>query len=298
MKLIFLSDLHLTNANPIARLDNIEDTWYRKLSSILDYAKKEGASIFITGDFFDRPRDWKTLSSVIKLLEKNNTPIYTIFGQHDQYLYSKDRYSTSLGVLISTGLVNELSNKPLELEEGLFVYGCSWGQELPEPFLTSGFNVLIIHKNLSDTPLFPGHEFSNAETFLRIHKEWDIIVCGDIHRRFYIQQKGRWIANPGPLLRLEATEYNMDYIPKFMIYDTEKGSGNFITIPHEPADKVLTRQHLERKKETESMLDDFIRNVSSDHTITFNFKDNLQEYLSTNKIDQKVIDLISEVMGE
>ena len=95
---------------------------------------------------------------------------------------------------------------------------------------------------------------------------------------------------------MEATEYNMTYEPKFAVLDTFKQSIEWVTIPHEPAEKVLTQRHIENKKETENMLDEFIKNVSSDHQITFNFKDNLQEYIRENKIDQKVVDLIVEVM--
>ena len=273
MKFIILADLHLTGNTPIARLDNIEETWKRKLKFILDYADKNKMSILVGGDFFDKPRDWKTLSEVIRLLDDyKGVGVLSIFGQHDQYLYSKDRYSTSLGVLIESGLIMELNEYPTQFKD-VSIYGCSWGQEIPKP--EGIINILVIHKSISDAPLFPGQEYTNAEQFLKSHPKYQFIICGDFHKRFLFTDKGRVLVNPGPLLRMEATEYNMEYEPKFAVLDTETQIVDWIDIPHEPAEKVLTRRHIESKKETENMLDDFIKNISVDHKITFSFKENL-----------------------
>ena len=296
MKFIILADLHLTGNTPIARLDNIEETWKRKLKFILDYADKNKMSILVGGDFFDKPRDWKTLSEVIRLLDDyKEVGVLSIFGQHDQYLYSKDRYSTSLGVLIESGLIMELNEYPTQFKD-VSIYGCSWGQEIPKP--EGIINILVIHKSISDAPLFPGQEYTNAEQFLKSHPKYQFIICGDFHRRLLFTDKGRVLVNPGPLLRMEATEYNMEYEPKFAVLDTETQIVDWIDIPHEPAEKILSRSHIESKKETENMLDDFIKNISVDHKITFSFKENLQEYLTKNEIKQDIINIISKVMEE
>ena len=140
MKFIILADLHLTGNTPIARLDNIEETWKRKLKFILDYASKNKMPILVGGDFFDKPRDWKTLSEFLKFIaDYPDVSIRSIWGQHDMYLYSADRYSTSLGVLINSGLVRELKDRYPNMGwvfkgfSNLAIYGCSWGQEIPKP---------------------------------------------------------------------------------------------------------------------------------------------------------------------
>jgi len=301
MKFIILSDLHLTCNTPVARLDNIEETWKRKLKFVFDYAKLNEIGILVGGDFFDRPRDWKTTTEFLNLMENyQGVMVNSVFGQHDMYLYSKDRYSTSLGLLIKANVISELNdNKFAEYSEiagRIHIYGCSWGQEIPEP--DGEVNILVIHKNIGAAPLFPGHEYTNADQFLRSHPEYQVIVCGDIHRRFVFADKGRVLVNPGPLLRMEATEYNMVYEPKFAILDIETQIVDWIDIPHEPAEKVLSRKNIENKKETESMLDEFIKNVSVDHKITFSFKENLQEYLTKNKTSQEIKDVISKIMEE
>jgi DNA repair exonuclease SbcCD nuclease subunit len=297
MRYILLSDLHLTCDTPIARKDNIEETWKRKLMAVFRYSVYENIPIIVAGDFFDKPRDWKTLSEFIKLLnEWNPKPfILSVFGQHDMYLYSKNREQTSLGILINSGLVTELG---VSNASDHSIYGCSWGQEIPKPDRDKP-SILVIHRNISDAPLFPGHEYTNAEMFLKSLPEYQVIVCGDIHKRFFSKSptSERIIVNPGPLLRMEATEYNMGYVPKFAILDTDFQRVTWVPIPHEPSEVVLTRKHIENKRETENMLDEFIKNVSVDHKITFSFKENLQEYLTTNSISQQVKDIISEVIN-
>ena len=302
MKFILLSDLHLTCNTPIARLDNVEETWKRKLKFILDYAKLNEMKILVAGDFFDRPRDWRIVTEFLKLMEDyEGVTISSVFGQHDMYLYSKDRYSTSLGVLIKANVISELDDTKFteysEVTGPIYIYGCSWGQEIPKPEKGS-INILVIHKNISDAPLFPGHEYTGAELFLKSHPEYHVIICGDIHKRFFFQKNGRIIVNPGPLLRMEATEYNMAYDPAFPVLDIVNQSVEWVTIPHESSGAVLSRKHIENKKETESMLDEFIKNVSVDHKITFSFKENLQEYLTNNNIPQDVKNIISKVMED
>ena len=307
MKFIILSDLHLTCNTPVARLDNIEETWKRKFEFILKYSVENDFPIIIAGDVFDKPRDWKTLSEFIKLITQYEPSIMAVFGQHDMYLYSANKDYTSLGILIKSELVGELGEVPAGggANDRVKIYGASWGQEVPLPNYDDGcVNILVIHKNISDRPLFPGHEYTDALQFLQKHPEYQVIVCGDIHRRFYaggipkLERNRRIIINPGPLLRMEATEYNMTYEPKFAVLDIDTQSVEWVTIPHEPAEKVLSRKHIENKKETESMLDEFIKNVSVDHKITFSFKENLQEYLTKNKTSQEIKDVISKIMGE
>jgi DNA repair exonuclease SbcCD nuclease subunit len=296
MKYMLLSDLHLNCSTPVARLDNIEETWKRKFEFILKYSVENDFPIIIAGDVFDKPRDWKTLSEFIKLITQYEPSIMAVFGQHDMYLYSANKDYTSLGILIKSELVGELGEVPAGGIDGrVKIYGASWGQEIPKP--NGEVNILVIHKNISDAPLFPGHEYTNAEMFLRSHPEYHVIVCGDIHKRFLFQKNGRFIVNPGPLLRMEATEYNMTTVPKFAVLDTDNQSLDWVSIPHEPSEVVLTRKHIENKRETENMLDEFIKNVSVDHKITFSFKENLQEYLTTNSISQQVKDIISEVIN-
>ena len=70
MKLILLSDVHLSSKTPIGRLDDYRKTCLRKFEYVLKYAQKLNAQIVQAGDLFDKPRDWFILLDLIKLLMK------------------------------------------------------------------------------------------------------------------------------------------------------------------------------------------------------------------------------------
>lgn len=294
MKIIILGDLHFRTTNPASRTDSILDTLKRKLTFVFNFAKEENAIICQVGDFFDSPRNWQALSEMINLL---SIKICVIYGQHDLYLYSKERKSTALGILIDSGLTTELSSMPFKIDN-VNIYGCSWGQEKLPYISTSGVNILVIHKSISDKPLFSEHDYYDAKKFIKSHPEYNLIFCGDIHKRFCYKFNDRLIVNPGPIVRMEATEYNMTYIPKFCMYDTEERKIKWVEIPHEPAEKVLTREFIENKTQINEMLNSFIDGCSGEIEMDFSFEENLNAFIEKNNVEKEVIDIISDTMME
>ena len=110
MKFLFISDLHLSDKCPAARRDQYDQTALRKFEFVLKTAYKEEAVILQAGDFFNSPRSWHLLADVMELIRKYEVEIYCVYGQHDQYFRSSASDSaTNLGILIKSGLVNNLS---------------------------------------------------------------------------------------------------------------------------------------------------------------------------------------------
>ncbi len=315
MKLILLSDIHLSWENPVARKDNLYKVQFEKLGFVFDWAEKINATILSAADFFHRPRSWYLLPEVIAFLLKRQKIIYTIYGQHDTYLYSEaTRDSTSLGILNKYGLVKVIDNQykqRLFLEDELkyivTLFGCSYGQDVNDFELSKVVDqrtkILLIHAPISTSPLFPGHNITYADKFLEKHKEFDLILCGDIHQSFIIEKQGRFIVNCGPMLRREATEYNYKHKPHFLVYDTEARTIDKVIIPHEMASKVLSREHIIQEEQTELMLEDFIESIKETHPElkskkNVSFVVNLWEFIKQNNIEQDVVDILSEVMEE
>jgi DNA repair exonuclease SbcCD nuclease subunit len=302
MRFVAISDLHLTCTNPISRLDNIEETWKRKLRFVLNYCYDNEAILLLAGDIFDKPRDWKTMVEAYSLIKEYQFGIFAVFGQHDTHLYSdKTRDHTSLGVLCKTNLVWNLSEQAYgshistTIDHKLYIQGASYGQEVPNP-VDDYFNVLVIHKNISDEPLYYGHEYTDAKRFLKAHN-FDLIVCGDAHKTFMESFKGRYIVNSGPMLRLEAIENMFKHEPGFWVYDTEdKRYPLFHSIPCEPAEKVLSRDHIINKNDKNNMLNNFIESVNNPDVEHYSFEDNLVDFIKKNKIAKDVVNIISEEM--
>ena len=179
------------------------------------------------------------------------------------------------------------------------LYGVSYNQNLPEIETTGDFNILAIHADIANEAAYPGHDYSAAKTFLRLHKDFDLILCGHIHRKFAISDKNhRMILNSGPMLRDTADEYNFEHKPGFYVFDTTKPNGiEWIRIPHEPAENVLSRTHLETQKQINGMMSQFIVGMDAEFESGVEFPDNLELFIKANEIEKSVVKKINETMG-
>ncbi|VVB50689.1 3',5'-cyclic adenosine monophosphate phosphodiesterase CpdA [uncultured archaeon] len=115
MKILHFTDPHLSAVGPIARIDNYEETCFRKLDEIRDIAKAEGAELILcSGDFFHL-KNWmrnpySLVNKLIGYFKSLPCPVYGIIGDHDV----PDRNESSvdrqpLGTLVSSGCLTLLS---------------------------------------------------------------------------------------------------------------------------------------------------------------------------------------------
>ena len=243
--IIFISDMHILGENPICRTDNLVEEQDNKLEFIVSFANEKKAIILNSGDQTDTPRNFISfykLSSHLKNLEEK---MYCCLGQHDKYMRTKNESSTNL--LIKLDQMTKLSENPIKVEN-FYLYGCDFEEEVPKPNTKN--NILVIHDSITTKELvIKNVEFKEAEDFLLKHKEYDIIICGDIHRRFFLEINGRVIMNSGPILRKDASNYFLDYKPSFFFYDKTKKKISLIEIPHKK--NVISRTHLELKEKRE-----------------------------------------------
>jgi hypothetical protein len=301
MKLILLSDVHLSSKIPIGRLDDYRKTCLRKFEYVLKYAQKINAMILQAGDLFDKPRDWFILLDVIELLKKYPVQVACVYGQHDTYMYSvENREYTSMGVLAKNNLVKILNQYPHSHEDTFNINGVSFNPDFEMPKLINKhkLNILVAHATVSDIALYPGQQFYDAKKFLHDNKAYDLILCADIHRHFYFSDKGRYLVNTGPMMRKEASHYNFSHEPCFYVYDTETKKLSRGKIPHKPAKSVLSRKHIESSVESDTMLQTFIAAVRDDKMeVGANLVDNIHTFLKKNKIDKTVCNILEEVMS-
>ena len=210
MKIGLISDLHLLSKTPESRCDNILTKQWDKLEYVLSYCKKnEIHHLLQAGDFFDIPRNWETFDKTVTLLKKYpSVRIYLVEGQHDRYMRN-DNTVTNLSLLHRLGLLTILKNS---ISFGQFVvHGISFEDNMnidkAIDFVAANeihkdlYNILVIHAPISDAPLFPGHEFSKASLLLKKHKEFDLILCGDIHKAFVTRHGKTTIVNTGSMIR-------------------------------------------------------------------------------------------------
>jgi len=267
MKLLLLSDIHLSTETPMSRIDDFEKTQWDKLTYVFQRALQEDAVIVQAGDLCHQARNWKMCHRLAAFLSIWKVPFYMVRGQHDTYMRSETSPSVVL-VLAKVGLVRLLDRSTVVSVEGLgdkhpkiALVGVEFGKNPPLPTPKTGPRILIIHAPIADIPIPGMPEFVDAKKFADKHREYDLILCGDIHRHFCFQTKHNIILNTGPMVRREATEYNFSHQPCFYLYDTDSGELRKEIIPHAPAEQVMERKHLEMAKETEGMMVDFIARV-------------------------------------
>lgn len=308
MNWLLLSDIHKMLESPVARLDNIHEAQEKKLDYVFSWAVENEAKILMAGDVSHRPRGWYLLPFWVSFLKAYDVPVYAVYGQHDLYMYSgKARTATTLGILASTGLVEILGDWNYIMDNWC-IKGCSIGEEVPEP--TEGFkNALVIHKMIVDKKLWASQEdYIWAPDFLAEHKGYDLILCGDCHQKFLYKMDGRIICNTGCLTRYTADEYNFTHKPGFFEFSTETAKIKWHDIPHEPAEKVLTREHIEREQEVDEMLEGFIKAIQETTPGLYSkkgsefggisFMDNLQTLMAKEQVSEEVKNIISGVADE
>ncbi len=265
MLFVLLSDIHSTSKTPIARKDDVEKTFRKKFRFILKYAKKRKAVILQAGDFFHRPRDWRLLALVLDLLREYNIKVYTIYGQHDMYMYSDVEESpTSLNILDRAGYVTVLGRKPVRVDN-VNIYGVSYGDKIPKP--KGDNNILVIHAPISKKELFPDHDFTSPKYFMRKHPGYKLILAGDIHRQFTEIRRQQTLVNTGPLIRYDGSEYNFKHKPSAFAWNSRTLALEKLQIPHAPASKVLTRGHIEKATDISDSLQAFMAEMKKTNSV-------------------------------
>jgi len=201
-------------------------------------------------------------------------------------------------------LLQILTAKPIKMTAGMKViniYGASYGEPIPEPISRKGINILVVHKQIGVEKVFEGQkDFIQAETFLRDHSDYDLILCGDCHQNFEVGVGDRVICNAGPMLRHEASEQMFHHRVGFFIYDPDDKSLVFRDIPNTDAELVLSRKHLIRERERKNNFQDFIDRVrqTEEKGSSVPFEDNLYKIMDDNKTTKVVRELVAKYLSE
>lgn len=297
--IIFVSDMHLSSGQPIARTDDAPATCIKKFRWLLQAAIQHNAVIVQAGDLFDSSRDWQMLNEVTMALREYAVPFFTVYGQHDMYMRSKKaRPYTAMGQLAAAGLVTILGTVPL-LAESWALYGCSYGDQPPMPEPGDMRNILVRHAPVHTQALFDGHEYIDAAETLKRMDGYQLILCGDIHRSFFVEDGGRAIFNTGPMFRREASVYNFTHVPSFVVMQItgpEPGTVKWFEMPCEPPDKVLSREHIEERA-ARKVLSEFIEAIHvHGPLVNVSIVDRVRDALEAPDVPQPIKDLMQEVM--
>lgn len=306
MRIGLISDLHLLSKTPENRIDDILDDQWVKLAFVLDYCQDNNIQHLLqAGDFFDKPRDWNTFNRTVGILNNySDVSVFCVQGQHDKYMRNDDSV-TNLSLLSKLGLITVLTPEHT-IYPGIKFWGIDFQDEMnvnksiadmvnSNTLSKSDYNILVIHAPITDTPLYPGHEFSQAEVILKANKDFQVILCGDIHKEFLIEAKNRIITNTGPMIRKEYNDYNQKHTPNFLILDTNNNHISRIVIPH---NSFNTAFHKTENLPNKEILSDFVAAIQNPIQNDVNIFTCIERFIKDNNIDPNVSKIIMEVVNE
>ncbi len=277
MKFITCSDLHLTWKTPIARTDNFLDTAIYKLSWLKENYPEY--PLLIPGDIFDKARPENSILLIAKVKEVlKNT--FCIPGNHDLSYHSLNYFDTS-----AYGILDAMINIDIRYKEfeDFILYGYPFGQEIEHVEKGNKPLVAMTHQLTFEKTTIMDNGVS-ALYLLQEYPEYDIIITGDNHTFFITEYAGRYVINPGSLLRMKADQIN--YQPKAIIYD--EGKIEEVDIPiEEDAVQRFHRDDMNDIKLAKDQMELYLEMTKNTELELFEFKEKLIARKKDVKGEQK-----------
>lgn len=292
MKIAMIGDLHFRSTVPEARLDDYLDNQ----DKLIKFLKKisEDHTIICSGDVVHRARERQDALGFTNYLIDTLPYMWGILGNHDLLDHSFSQLNkTTMGTLINASSYGLLSaDTVLELERGVYAYGFSYGVEIQHnKVYKDNTNIAVYHGMVMEEPndFFDGHI---ALDLLKEFPEYDIILTGDNHKGFVVEHEGRILINPGSLKRDTADQ--IDHVPYVYTYDTITKKLDKIPVPIE--NDIISRDHLEAKKERDARIEALSEKFGEVRTINLDYFDNVINFMKQTKVEDWTQDRVKEWM--
>jgi DNA repair exonuclease SbcCD nuclease subunit len=293
---IITSDWHIRDSVPVCRQDDYFQTMLGKIKWVSDLQQEHDCPVLHAGDLFHK---YEPKSKVLGyLMTRMPKQFYTIPGNHDLKNHNIELIEQGgITVLKEADKIKVLSNSIYESNAfnfsitGIF-YGFISNLKLLGLDTT---DVLMCHEMIYQQPEhWMKNNGSQALSFLKKHKGYQLIVTGHNHKPFTAQHEGRLLVNPGSLMRMTADQ--KDYKPRVYLWNKES---NTIKIEYIPIDKEAVQTvYLEKTKERDHRMESFIDRLQSSTEVGLSFEKNLENYLANNRVRNSVKDVIFECIGE
>ena len=294
---ILTADWHLRSTVPVCRVDEYLETMFSKIGWISDLQQKHDCPVYHAGDLFHK---WEPGSFILgKLINKMPDKFYTVPGNHDLPQHNIELLEKSgLTVLSEAGKIIVLNNNAIAgfyENDNTFLRGIPYGFPFEKSELDDNwFLVLMCHEMIYQQPEhWQKENGSQALSFLRKHKGYQLIVTGHNHKPFTAEHEGRLLVNPGSLMRMTADQ--KDYEPRVYLWNKET---NTVKIKYIPIDsEAVEIAYLEKTKERDERMESFIDRLQSSKEVGLSFEKNLENYLANNRVRSSVKDVINECIG-
>jgi DNA repair exonuclease SbcCD nuclease subunit len=284
MRMIITADWHIRNTRPRCRID--EDwikTQQKALNQIAEICENKNAPLMVVGDIFNSNSDtsFECINMVQKLADYIGG-IYILAGNHDLPYHSSENIDKSaIGVLFQSENVFKIEDYSDEFSAPNFDE-----ERNPMPYMF--IHTLTIPSK--DKPEFI--ECETPESLLEKYPTAKWIFTGDYHKNFVYEKNGRYVINPGCLIR-QVSDMK-DYQCGVYFVDTDKEVIEFIPIIDD--EKLVNDEYIIRQDEREERIENFVNKLKDVESISLDFIDNVEKALLVNKIDEKLKHCIKELI--
>lgn len=284
MRMIITADWHIRNTRPRCRID--EDwikTQQRALNQIAEICENKNAPLMVVGDIFNSNSDtsFECINMVQKLADYIGG-IYILAGNHDLPYHSSENIDKSaIGVLLQSENVFKIEDYSDEFSAPNF-------DEERNSMLYMFIHTLTIPSK--DKPEFI--ECETPESLLEKYPTAKWIFTGDYHKNFVYKKDGRYVINPGCLIR-QVSDMK-DYQCGVYFVDTEKEIIEFIPIIDN--EELVNDEYIIRENEREGRIESFVNKLKDVESVSLDFIDNVEKALLVNEIDEKLKDCIKELI--
>ena len=282
---ILMSDPHLRETTPVCYIGDYQKEQWNSMDFVSNLQKRWNCPILCAGDLFDhwKPSPWLLTETMKHLPAK----FFSCMGQHDLPQHSIDLVNKSgFGTLKEAEYIKDANDWNLDNIDIVF---CHFGQEPPLKRDQRIKQILIWHKLVykGEKP-FPTASGGQAISMLHKFPQYDLLLFGDNHQTFTATYGDQLLVNPGSLMRMDADQ--IDHKPCVFLWFAEDNSVQQIFIPIEQG--VISRDHIEHRKEHDHRIDAFISKLNTDYKTTLSFEENLESHFKANNTREPVKNII------
>ena len=283
--LILCADLHLREDQPECRTDDYFKAQHEKIKWLYNLKAEKGnpGVILCAGDIFHKAK----VSKRFEIFCMKELPqMYCIPGNHDLPSHSINEIeNSSIGILEGAGEI-EIFKTPLDT-----IY----------KFESYGMKIGMIHSLLHrDNPVkVEGKIISTkAIKILKDNPDCDIILSGDNHQTFIEEWEGRFLFNPGSMMRMTAAQ--IEHEPCVILFDAKTKDYKYECFPFVGGE--VSRNHIEKKEKHDERMSRFVENMNTDFSMDIDFVKNIELFTKKNKqrkpVQEELFSIIETAGGK
>ena len=303
MKLAIIGDFHIRQTRPRYRTEeDFLEVCMGKLRQVQQIAEDNGCfAILQPGDLFDSPTPGHlALRRFIEVRpEPSKIPFLTIHGQHDlSYHSEKSAKHAATAPLEAAIALDIVDGQGYTLPKHIKIVGADFGQA-PPPAHEFIYNILLTHAPVGDRPLWPGHELTSPEAYVRKHPGYDLYVLGDYHYPFTVKVGEATLINAGCVVRQSADERTLRHRPKVVVFNTDDSSTKDIYLDAAPVEKAFDLSRKEADKPAEGPdFEEFVAELRKGGKVGVDFGDNLMALFEQRGVPQRIRDYVLMALNE